>query len=263
MTFNLDDFQQFPISPSNNDEAAVLYNAMINPLIKYTIRGAIWYQGENNAERPILYRKLFPMLINSWRAKWNQIDIPFYFVQLANFMKKETIPRPSNWAALREAQSMALSLPNTGMAVAIDIGNAKDIHPKNKQEVGRRLALNALALTYNKNLVYSGPVYDSMQISGDTIKLAFSHTGSGMIIKDEEKLKGFSIADANKKFVWANAIIVDNEILVWSNKIKNPQSVRYGWANNPNCNLYNKEGLPASPFRTDDWDLIIDSDNYY
>ena len=258
MIFNFDELSEMPVSPLNSNEPAVLYNGMINPIISYTIGGCIWYQGEANADRPIQYRKLFPLMIESWRTKWNQGDFPFYFVQLANFMEQKAESQNSNWAALREAQSMTLSVSNTGQAVAIDIGDAGDIHPKNKQEVGRRLALNALNLSYGKDIVYSGPMYESMEIIGDTVKLKFTHIGGGLVVKDSEKLQSFSIAGEDKNFVWANTKIVGESVYVWSSKVKKPLSVRYGWADNPNCNLYNKYGLPASPFRTDSWKIKVE-----
>jgi len=231
----------------------VLYNAMINPLLPYGIRGAIWYQGESNAGRAMQYRKLFKALINDWRDAWGQGNFPFYFVQLANFMKRSNKPTDDSWAHLREAQTMALELPNTGMAVTIDIGNAKDIHPKNKQEVGRRLALNALAKTYGKDIPYSGPMYKSMKNEGSKIRLQFTNTDKGLKVKGDKHLKGFAIAGKDKKFVWAKAKIDGNEVVVWNSKIKNPVAVRYAWASNPLCNLYNGADLPASPFRTDTW----------
>lgn len=249
---NLKDVPPRPLPPDNPNRPTVLYNAMIHPLIPFALRGAIWYQGESNASRAYQYRTLFPTLINCWRQKWGQGDFPFLFVQLANF--KPTAPEPgdSDWAELREAQLMTLSLPNTGMAVAIDIGDAFDIHPKNKQEVGRRLALNALAKAYGRNIVYSGPIYKSMSFEGNKIRLKFDHVGSGLVARGP-KLTGFAIAGTDKKFVWAEAEIEGETVLVWSPKVPDPAAVRYGWADNPNCNLYNREGLPASPFRTDDW----------
>lgn len=238
----------------------VLYNAMINPLLPYGIRGAIWYQGESNAGRAMQYRKLFKALINDWRDAWGQGNFPFIFVQLANFMKRSNVPTDDSWAHLREAQTMALELPNTGMAVTIDIGNARDIHPKNKQEVGRRLALNALAKVYGENIPYSGPMYKSMKKEGSKLRLQFTNTDKGLKIKGGKQLKGFAIAGKDKKFVWAKAKIVHStlsgdgdEVIVWSPKIKHPVAVRYAWASNPLCNLYNSADLPASPFRTDTW----------
>ncbi len=175
------------------------------------------------------------------------------FVQLANFKDVKDLPAEDDWAELREAQTMALELPNTGMAVIIDIGDAKDIHPKNKQDVGNRLALNALSKTYQIELPYSGPMYQSMKIEGNKITIQFNNTDGGLKIKGDDKLKGFAIAGEDKKFVWAKAEIKGDEIIVWNANIKNPVAIRYAWASNPVCNLYNGAGLPASPFRTDDW----------
>lgn len=227
-----------------------LFNGMIAPLTNFPIKGIIWYQGESNADRPKQYSILFPSMINDWRKHWGIGNIPFLFVQLANF--KERLPEPSEdpWADLREAQLSALKLPNTGMAVAIDVGEADNIHPKNKQEVGRRLALIALAIAYNKNVVYSGPMFHKMQIEGNKIRIFFKHVGGGLVCKGEN-LKGFAIAGEDKKFYWADGKIEENTVIVWSDKVSNPVAVRYAWGANPECNLYNKEGLPAVPFRTD------------
>lgn len=253
------DVAKLPEKPDQNsgvNRPTVLYNAMINPLLKYRIRGAIWYQGESNAERAYQYRTLFKTMINDWRTVWKQGDFPFFFVQLANFKKQRAQPHDDSWAELREAQTMALELPNTGMAVSIDIGDARNIHPGNKQDLGKRLAMNALAKTYNKNIVFSGPMYKSMKIEGDKIRLQFDFVNGGLKAKNNEKLTGFAIAGKNKKFVWADAEITGNEIIVSNSKIDKPVAVRYAWAANPVCNLYNGEGLPASPFRTDDWEGI-------
>lgn len=250
------DLNKIPEKPNNNsgvNRPTVLYNAMINPLLNYSIKGAIWYQGESNAGRAYQYRGLFKTLIKDWRSKWNQGDFPFYFVQLANFMEVKPNPEDDAWAELREAQTMALELPNTGMAVAIDIGDATDIHPTNKQDVGNRLALNALAKDYKKDITFSGPVYKAMQINGDAIEIEFDHVDKGLKTRDNKKLVGFEIAGADKLFVWADAKIVDNKVVVSSKKIKKPVAVRYAWAANPVCNLYNNADLPASPFRTDKW----------
>lgn len=239
-----------------NSNPAMLYNGMIAPLIPYGIKGAIWYQGESNAGRAYQYRELFPAMIENWREKWGQGDFPFLFVQLANFRQPVAEPAESDWAELREAQNMALSkLSNIGVAVIIDIGEANDIHPKNKQDVGKRLALSALKIGYGKNIVHSGPMYDRMEIEGNKIRIKFNCVGSGLMIKDKYGyLKGFTIADVSKKFVWAKAHLDGNDVIVYHESIQNPVAVRYGWANNPDdVNLYNKEGLPASPFRTDDW----------
>jgi sialate O-acetylesterase len=249
-----------PSGPDNPNFPAGLYNAMIAPLIPYGIHGAIWYQGESNAGRAYQYRLLFPAMIQSWRKTWGQGDFPFIFVQLANFKAVKDEPGESDWAELREAQLKTLSLPNTGMAVIIDIGDAKDIHPKNKQDVGKRLALWALGNSYGKKIVYSGPLYKSMKVEGGKVILSFDHVGGGLIAKGEEPLKGFAVAGADKKFVWADAKIEGAAVVVSSEAVVAPAAVRYAWADNPICNLYNKEGLPASPFRTDDWPgLTVDA----
>jgi len=243
-----------PVGPGHQRSPAVLYNGMIAPLIPYGIRGAIWYQGEANAERAYQYRKLFPTMIKNWRNNWGQGDFPFLFVQLANFKDVADEPVESNWAELREAQLMTLSLPKTGMAVIIDIGDTNNIHPKNKQDVGRRLALWALAKTYKRGgIVYSGPIYKSMKVEGNKIIVHFEHIGGGFVADWGEPLKGFAIAGADRKFVWAGAKIEGDTVVVGSDKISEPVAVRYAWADNPVCNLYNTEALPASPFRTDDW----------
>jgi sialate O-acetylesterase len=242
-----------PFGPGHPHSPAGLYNAMIAPLIPYGIAGAIWYQGESNAGRAYQYRTLFPDMIKNWRNDWGVGKFPFLFVQLANFMKTKPEPDESAWAELREAQTMTLALPNTGMAVIIDIGDADDIHPKNKQDVGKRLALWALANTYGKKLVYSGPIYKSMKVDGNSIVLSFDHVGGGLVAKGGEELEGFAIAGSDKKFVWADARINGDTVIVSSDKVSEPVAVRYAWADNPVCNLYNKEELPASPFRTDEW----------
>jgi sialate O-acetylesterase len=242
-----------PRSPADPNRPTVLFNAMLNPLIPFAIRGAIWYQGESNAGRAYQYQTLFPAMIKDWRSQWDQGDFLFLFVQLANFKPLQTEPQDDDWAELREAQLMTLSLPNTGMASAIDIGDADDIHPKNKQEVGRRLALNALHLAYGKNIVYSGPIYKSMKIEGNKIRLNFDHIVGGLEARKGKVLKGFAIAGDDKKFVWANAEIDSETIIVSKPGLDRPVAVRYAWAANPVGNLYNKDGLPASPFRTDSW----------
>ena len=241
-----------PRGPNHSHRPAGLYNGMIAPLIPYAIRGAIWYQGESNAGRAHQYRTLFPLMIENWREDWKQGDFPFYWVQLANFQDTKDEPGESSWAELREAQSMALKLPNTGQAVIIDIGEAMDIHPKNKQDVGRRLARIALAQTYGREMTYSGPVYQGMSVKDEKVRLTFKHSGGGLVAPGGE-LKGFSVAGADSQFVWASAEIEGDEVVVWSDEVEKPIAVRYGWAHNPVCNLYNKVGLPASPFRTDDW----------
>lgn len=249
------DLKSLPPAPQdpqgNPNRPSVLYNAMIHPLVPFTIRGAIWYQGESNADRAFQYRDLFPLMIKDWRKKWNA-EIDFYFVQLANFMNKDKEPVESAWAELREAQMMALHLAHTGMAVTIDIGDAADIHPKNKQEVGRRLALAARAKTYSEKIDYSGPFYQNYRIEGDQIRLSFGFD-NGLKSSDGKALTGFAVAGPDRKFHWAEAVLEGNEVVVRSPKVKHPLAARYGWANNPDCNLTNRSGLPASPFRTDQW----------
>jgi sialate O-acetylesterase len=239
-----------------NSYPTLLFNGMVNPILPYAIKGAIWYQGESNADRAKQYQRVFPDLINDWRSHWGLGDFPFLFVSLANFNPPVETPGESNWAELREAQTKTLALPNTGMALAIDIGEANDIHPKNKQDVGSRLALNALKIAYNKDVVHSGPMYKSVEFKDGKAYITFSETGSGLKANDKYGyLKGFTIAGPNKKFIWAKAEIIDSRtVVVYSESVTNPISVRYGWANNPDdVNLYNAEGLPANPFRTDDW----------
>ncbi len=230
-----------------------LYNAMIAPLTNYAIKGALWYQGESNADRPGDYANLMQTLIEDWRAKWQRGNFPFLYVQLANFMEAKSMPQESSWAALRQQQLNNLSIPNTAMAVIIDIGKWNDIHPENKKDVGYRLALLARKNVYGeKSLVASGPVYQSMKVNGNKVVLSFNNTGSGLVAKNSNALKQFSIAGPDKKFVSAKAIIKGNNVIVWSDEINNPVTVRYAWADNPEgANLYNKEGLPASPFTTD------------
>ena len=246
---------------SPNSYPTLLYNGMIHALVPYGIRGAIWYQGEGNAGRAKQYQRVFPDLIKDWRNHWNQGEFPFFFVQLANFMKADSLPKESDWAELREAQSMTLSLPNTGMAVTTDVGEALDIHPKDKQTVGRRLALSALKVAFKQDLIYTGPVYKSMIISGDKVILTFDETGEGLKIKDKYGyVKGFAIAGEDHKFYWATANLTGkNTIQVSVPEVTKPASVRYGWGNNPDdANLYNSADLPASPFRTDKWKGITE-----
>ncbi len=232
-----------------------LFNGMIAPLTNYTIKGVLWYQGESNTGRPLEYADLFSALIKNWREKWNRGNFPFLFVQLHNFMESQEYPTESNWALTRESQLKTLSLPNTAMAVAIDLGEWNDIHPLNKKDIAKRLVLAARKTAYNEqDVVSSGPIYQSMEIVKDSIIITFSETGSGLVAKDSGKLRYFAIAGKDKKFVWANAKIKGNKVIVWSEKVKNPLAVRYAWADNPDgANVYNKESLPASPFRTDNW----------
>jgi len=233
---------------------ASLYNGMIAPVTNYGIRGSIWYQGESNASQPDLYKKLFPAMIKSWRQVWKNEEAPFLFVQLANFMQRHEQPTDTNWARLREAQLETLSLPHTGMAVIIDIGDEKDIHPKNKQDVGLRLALWAEATVYYKDQEYSGPLPGGFQVEEGKARLTFRN-GEGMKAADGGKLKGFAIAGEDRKFVWADAEIQGDHIVLSSPQVPTPVAVRYAWADNPECNLINGTGLPASPFRTDEWPM--------
>ncbi|MBO9566694.1 MAG: 9-O-acetylesterase, partial [Niastella sp.] len=248
-----------------NSYPTLLFNSMINPLIPYAIGGAIWYQGETNTGRAYQYRKAFPLMITDWRSRWNQGDFPFYFVQLASFNAGNgDTQKGSTWAELREAQTNTLSLPNTGMAVTIDIGESKDIHPRNKQDVGKRLAAIALNNTYQKNGEYSGPAYQSMKTIGNKIELTFTHAASGFMAKDKYSyIKGFEIAGADQQFYFAQAQVVGDKIVVYSDKVAAPVAVRYAWADDmPEANLYNKEGFPALPFRTDSWKGITEQVRY-
>lgn len=240
---------------------AVLFNAMINPLIPFGVKGFIWYQGEANDTAAYHYRKLFTMLITDWRQRWHQGNLPFLYVQLANFKKINLLPSESEWAELREAQALTLSQPNTGMACTIDIGDANSIHPLNKQEVGRRLALMAQKKAYRQNVVASGPMYKTYVAKGNNIIISFTDTGLGLAISDTSGLKGFTIAGKDKKFYWASARIEGNKVIVSSDKVDVPVAVRYAWADNPVCNLVNKDGLPAVPFRTDRWKGITEKLN--
>lgn len=232
-------------------QPAGLYNGMIAPLTKMPIKGVTWYQGESNTANPAEYESLFGAVITDWRAKWGQGEFPFLYVQLANFMETKAEPTESSWALVRDAQRKALALKNTGMAVAIDLGEWNDIHPVNKRDVGRRLALAAERIAYgDSSVVYSGPIYRSMRIEGNKAVLSFGHVGRGLVCRGGE-LKSFAVAGADGRFVWAKAEIRGDEIVVWSDEIDTPAAVRYAWADNPEgANLYNKEGLPASPFRT-------------
>jgi hypothetical protein len=322
-----------PMGPEHPHSPGGLFNAMIAPLMPYAIAGATWYQGESNAGRAKQYRTLFPAMIRAWREEWKQGDFPFLFVQLAAYMAVEPQPVDSAWAELREAQTMALSLPNTGMVVTTDLGNDGDIHPRRKQEVGARMSLAARAIAYGEKIVYSGPMFDSMQIQGNKAILTFKHVGSGLttvgdglnlspeptyhdvqlaglqkrleeakaaaakaperqdlsdLVKDLEKqiestrkaaealvkarkegmdirnaeslnspVKGFAIAGEDRKFYWAHAEIAGKDkVVVYSPKVERQVAIRFAWENYPICNLYNKEGLPAVPFRTDDFPMI-------
>lgn len=248
-----------------NSYPTLLFNAMLNPILNYSIRGALWYQGESNAGRAFQYRKAFPLMIQDWRTHFKQGDFPFYFVQLASFNAANGNSKlGSTWAELREAQTMTLSLANTGMAVTTDIGEANDIHPRNKQDVGKRLAAIALNQLYNHRQVDSGPTYQSMIVNGNKIRLTFTNTGSGLFVKDKYGyLKGFEIAGTDQKFHYAKAVVDGNEVVVYSDEVTNPVAVRFAWADNPDdANFFNKEGFPARPFRTDTWKGVTEERKY-
>ena len=271
-----------PIEPQN--VASYLFNGMINPVIPYAIQGAIWYQGEGNWQRGFQYRTAFPSLIKDWRAKWGRGDFPFYFCQIANLGVHSLKPEESPFAEVREAQSMTLSLRKTGQAVLIDIGEEGNIHPADKQSVGDRLARIALADTYGKSIAFSGPVYDSMAAEGNKVRLRFKHAEGGLVAKPLPEayqplstdpktvplvrnspggeLEGFTVCGLDHKWSWATAKIDGDAVVVWSDAVPEPVAVRYAWAQNPFCNLYNAAGLPASPFRTDDFPVTSAKNKY-
>lgn len=243
-----------------NQVPTVLHNKMVHPLLSQPTTGVLWYQGESNANTmsdAAEYRTLFRNMISQWRTDWRRAaeePVPFLWVQLANYMEPPETPSESAWATLREGQHAALSLPNTGQAVAIDLGEADDIHPRNKQDVGRRLARDARALVYDQDVVHSGPVYEDHRIAEDRVILSFDHVGGGLTTRGEGRPDGFAIAGPDRSFVWAEARIEDDRVVVWSDEIDEPVAVRYAWADNPKrANLYNEAGLPAAPFRTDEW----------
>lgn len=237
----------FPVKPLG------LYNAMLYPLINYTLKGIVWYQGESNVERANEYNTVLSTLISEWRKLWKQEELPFLFVQLPDFLEPKDVPSEGNWAVMRNQQLQTLSVPNTAMVVTIGLGEWNDIHPLRKKEIGERLALSAARLAYrDKRVVASGPLYQSMKIFGNKIELTFTNCGSGLTASNGKELTHFAIAGADKKFVWGKAEIKGNKIVVWNNAIAKPEIVRYAWADNPaGANLCNKEGLPASPFTTE------------
>jgi sialate O-acetylesterase len=255
------DGKEPPRAPNNlegqmrgNSRPGNIYNGVLKPTIGYGIRGVIWYQGESNAGRAYQYRDLFPLMIKSWRDEWGQGDFSFYWVQLADFLAETPEPKESTWAELREAQTMTLNLPKTGEAVIIDLGEGKDIHPKNKQDVANRLVRWALARDYGVKIAFQSPTYKSMEKHGEKIVLKFDHVGKGLNPFDVKEPRGFAIAGSDHKFVNAKAKIVNpTTVEVWSDSVSEPAAVRYAWADNPVCNLYSAEGLPLTPFRTDDW----------
>jgi sialate O-acetylesterase len=252
---------------------------MIAPLTPYTIKGAIWYQGESNADRAFQYGTSFPLMIQDWRTHWGEGNFPFYFCQLANFMPHKPAPNESTWAEVRDAQAKTLSLPNTGMAVLIDCGDEANIHPHDKQTPGERLAAVALANTYGKRVPFAGPTYASMAVEGDSIRVSFTHADGGLVAKPlpaeyaptsekpdtkvplvrnvpNSQLEGFAICGEDHVWKWANATIDKETVVVRADGVAKPVAVRYAWADNPICNLYNGAGFPASPFRTDNFPEI-------
>jgi sialate O-acetylesterase len=231
----------------------MLYNAMIAPIIPFSIKGVIWYQGETNSDMPDdynSYKTLLPLLIKNWRSDWDEGNFPFYYAQIAPFMYGEK----SRSQIIREAQLKSLSVPKTGMAVLLDLGIASSIHPSNKQDVGSRLALWALAKDYHKNIPYSGPLYKSMKVQKNKIIVSFDHIGKGLVLLKKTSNSNFMIAGTDRIFVKAEVKVVGNKIIFSNNNVQKPVAVRYGWSNFVDGNLYNTEGLPASSFRTDDWE---------
>jgi len=259
VALDLRDFAPRPEDPDDPNEPTVLSNGMIEPLVPYALRGAIWYQGEGNVSRAQQYRRLFPLLIDDWRARWGEGDFPFLFVQLAGFGPAQPEPGESDWAELREAQAMALRRPNTAMAVAIDLGDAKDIHPRNKQEVGRRLALAALRSVYGRPVVASGPVFRDLRAAGRGLRLRFDQADGGLAARGGATPRGFAVAGADRHFHWAEARIEGSTVVVWSDAVPRPVAVRYGWAANPLADLVNGAGLPAAPFRSDRWPGVTEN----
>lgn len=259
-------FQVESIKKTTNENSlpSLCYNAMINPLIPFAFQGVLWYQGESNAGRSYQYRKAFPLLINDWRQKWQQGNFPFYFVQLATFNTTGNSNEGSGWAELREAQAMTLKLPNTGMCVTTDIGNPSDIHPTNKQGVGYRLSALAFNNLYKREMVCSGPSFNSMKVNGNQLVLSFNDVGTGLYTPDKYGyIKGFEIAGEDKVFYYAQAFLKGNTVVVSCDKVSNPVAVHFGWIGDASdCNLFNKEGFPAVPFRTDEWKTATKDEKY-
>ena len=240
-----------------NSRPGNIYNGVLKPTIGYGIRGVIWYQGESNVGRAYQYRDLFPLMIKSWRDEWGQGNFSFYWVQLADFLPEVPEPRESSWAELREAQTMTAKLPKTGEAVIIDVGDGHDIHPTNKQDVANRLARLALARDYGVKIAAQSPTYEAMEKHGNKIVLKFKEAGGGLKTADVAEARGFAIAGSDRHFVWATAKIVGPATIeVWSDNVSDPEAVRYAWADNPVCNVYSAEGLPLTPFRTDDFPAV-------
>jgi len=264
--------------------AGAIFNGTISPIISYTLDGVIWYQGESNTGRAFEYRVAFPLLINDWRQKWGRADLPFYFCQLPAFGPKQSKPVSSEWAELRESQTIAAKLPHTGQAVLIDTGESGDIHPRHKAVVGDRLAAVVLAKEYGKQVNWSGPVYQSMAVEGDKIRVKFDHTDGGLVARTlpemydvstkisvtaplirnspASELEGFVICGDDHRWVWADAKIDGSDVLAWSNQVSHPIAVRYAWADDPTCNLENGAGLPAAPFRSDDFPAITEKNHF-
>lgn len=250
---------------NQNSLPSLCYNAMISPLIPFAFQGVLWYQGESNAGRSYQYRKAFPLLINDWRQKWSNPSMPFYFVQLATFNNPGNSNEGCGWAELREAQTMTLSLPNTGMCVTTDLViNPKDIHPTNKQDVGKRLAALALNNLYSKNIICNGPIFKSMEIKNDQVILSFDHIGTGLYTPDKYGyIRGFEVAGKDQVFHYAKAFIKGNTVILFNEKVENPVAVHFGWIGDASeCNLFNKEGYPAVPFRTDEWKTVTKDEKY-
>ena len=248
--------QAIPLIHNFQYYPSYLYNAMINPVVPYGLAGFIWYQGEANENMAYDYRKLLPLMINDWRIRWQQGFLPFLWVQLPNYMKKDSEPADGKWAVMRESQTKTLQLPNTGMACIIELGETDNIHPTNKTDVGNRLAAVAQKLVYNMDVQSSGPVMKDYMIGGNVIRIRFTEIAKGLFTSDGEAVTGFAVAGEDQKFYWANAKIVGDEIVVSAKEVQKPVAVRYAWANNPDCNLVNSAGLPALPFRTDNWKVV-------
>ncbi|MDO8317494.1 MAG: sialate O-acetylesterase [Flavobacterium sp.] len=252
-------------STNENSLPSLCYNAMINPLIPFAFKGVLWYQGESNAGRAYQYQKAFPLMINDWRQKWNKGDFPFYFVQLATFFAGGNSNEGSGWAELREAQTMTLSLPNTGMVVTTDlVTNPSDIHPTNKQDVGKRLAAIAFNDLYNKKMICSGPTFKSLEMKGNQIIVSFDNIGTGLSTPDKYGyIKGFEIAGKDQVFHYAKAFIKDNKVILSSEEVPSPIAVHFSWIGDATeSNLFNKEGFPAVPFRTDEWKTVTKEEKY-
>ena len=250
---SLADMPPAPIYPEHSSFPSVLFNGMVHPCLEYPVKGVIWYQGCNNVGRAEEYESLFQTLITDWRKQFGQPDMPFYFVQLANYLDRKLVQADSPWAALREAQSKAQHLAHTGMAANIDIGEAHDIHPKNKQEVARRLAVISLADTYGQKIPAQAPVYDNYTVENGKVRISFTIPAIGECFEQNKDIKGFIIAGPDHVFYPAEAYTDGDEVVVYSHYVKVPVAVRYGWADNPECTLRTPTNLPVAPFRTDNW----------